>query len=80
MGWGGNKIRVVAEQQPIVFGEEGLLLIKYVGWLDEYIVRTKISKYVFTKEKREQYIDSRDKNYFDNEYYDGVKVFECLWE
>jgi len=53
------------------------LLVRYNGWLEEYIVKTNIAKYRFTKDKREQYVDARDREYFVNEIYDGVRMFDA---
>lgn len=55
-----------------------MIVVKYTGWLERFVVKTKVANYIFTTDRRKQYVDALDKDVFENMVYDGMRVFECL--
>ena len=70
-------VRLAAKVIPVV-GESELLLVKYLGWIDEiyYVGSATGAQYTFGLDRQKGYVDSRDLPGFLEAEEDSKKAFE----
>ncbi len=76
----GSVIRLAAAERPLVIGEVGMVMVKYLGWVDEiyYIGSVTGAQYTFGLIRQQAYVDSRDLPGFLEVTEDTKKAFELV--
>ena len=80
MACGHTGIVIKLPTRAPIAGEVELVLIKYLGWIDEvnYIGGTTEAMYSFGLERQSGYVDRRDLDGFLDAKEDGYPVFELV--
>ena len=72
----GSVVRLAAPARPVA-GEAELILVKYLGWVDEITLESVTgAQYIFGLEKQKGYVDSRDLDAILAVQEDTKKMFE----